>query len=635
MLNRSSNYLAVYPKPFTERNRHMQKLFSGAIIALLASFTAQATDVLIASRNQGGDHKWIRPWMLVKNTGTADFDLQYRTINYYFYDSDPQLLGKLSTPEIWNCSHGTDGIGFTFSSLSEATGPHGKKANYKCQVSFATSKNILKNTQMELKFGFHKNPYDPAFNEDDDWSYTTNTDYFIPTSAITLIGPLGTVFNGRVPVNLADLLAAAKTNIQYVIVIMQENRSFDHYFGTYPGTDNIPGGKVTVGFKGRQFSTEHLVSPIDQNMPHFTHDATTCITGGIDANGNLLATNFLQAAYNDAPGDDAYWKGALAYHTRTEIPNYWRYADNFVLADRLFASCASWSFPTHLYMISGWSAQCDATGCKSYFPDAQSRFPYGYGSFSWKTIVDVLESRGVDWRYYVAENFDVDNCASCDGPCINAVDNDTYFDIWDPLPNFDNIINNGLTYKIRNRTLAPDLDFAQGLNSFYNDINTNNLKPVSWIVPGAVGSEHAGNYAGRNISVTDGQKYVTTLINKIMNSPAIWPHCAIFLAWDDWGGFYDHVKPPAPDKNGYGLRVPAMLISPFAKKGYVDHQELSFDAYLKFIEDRFLDGERIRGDGRALDGKGSIREEAPNMGDVLYEFDFTQPARAPMTIGCP
>jgi hypothetical protein len=116
---------------------------------------------------------------------------------------------------------------------------------------------------------------------------------------------------------------------------------------------------------------------------------------------------------------------------------------------------------------------------------------------------------------------------------------------------------------------------------------------------------------------------VTSLINALMASPC-WATSAIFLSWDDWGGFYDHVAPPAIDPNGYGLRVPGLVISPYARAGYIDHQELSHDAYLKFIEDDFLDGERIPQQGRP-----DVRESlAP--GDLLYDFDFSAPPRAPI-----
>ncbi|MEO8889892.1 MAG: alkaline phosphatase family protein [Jatrophihabitantaceae bacterium] len=109
-----------------------------------------------------------------------------------------------------------------------------------------------------------------------------------------------------------------------------------------------------------------------------------------------------------------------------------------------------------------------------------------------------------------------------------------------------------------------------------------------------------------------------------------WDSTAIFLAWDDWGGFYDHVAPPSVDANGYGLRVPGIVISPYAKKGYVDHQTLSFDAYDRFIEDDFLNGQRLdpATDGRP-DPRPDVRENAKVLGDLSADFDFTQPPRPP------
>jgi phospholipase C len=112
-----------------------------------------------------------------------------------------------------------------------------------------------------------------------------------------------------------------------------------------------------------------------------------------------------------------------------------------------------------------------------------------------------------------------------------------------------------------------------------------------------------------------------------------WKSTAIFLTWDDWGGFYDHAVPPKIDANGYGLRVPGLVISPFAKKGYIDHQVLSFDAYNKFIEDDFLGGVRIdpATDGRR-DSRPGVRENAPQLGDLRNDFDFAQLPRPPIIL---
>ena len=132
--------------------------------------------------------------------------------------------------------------------------------------------------------------------------------------------------------------------------------------------------------------------------------------------------------------------------------------------------------------------------------------------------------------------------------------------------------------------------------------------------------------------VSAGQAYVTRLINTIMRGPD-WKSTAIFLAWDDWGGFYDHVVPPVVDGQGYGLRVPAMVISPYARRSYVDHQTLSFDAYAKFIEDDFIRGQRLdpANDGRP-DSRPEVRENGRELGNLISDFDFNQKPRRPLIL---
>ena len=152
------------------------------------------------------------------------------------------------------------------------------------------------------------------------------------------------------------------------------------------------------------------------------------------------------------------------------------------------------------------------------------------------------------------------------------------------------------------------------------------MPAVSWVVPSGAVSEHPP------APVSYGQSYVTSLINAVMKSPD-WRSTAIFLAWDDWGGFYDHVVPPTVDQNGYGLRVPGMVISPYAKRGYIDHQTLSFDAYDKFIEDDFLNGKRLNPatDGRP-DPRPDVRENERILGNLVNDFNFRQRPVSPVVL---
>ena len=126
---------------------------------------------------------------------------------------------------------------------------------------------------------------------------------------------------------------------------------------------------------------------------------------------------------------------------------------------------------------------------------------------------------------------------------------------------------------------------------------------------------------------------MTHVINAAMRGPD-WNTTAIFLAWDDWGGFYDHVRPIRIDENGYGIRVPGIMISPWADRDLdVDHQTLSFDAYLKLIEDRWLDGQRLDGQNMGWrDARPTVREDAARLGDLADAFDFTQVPIPPLIL---
>jgi phospholipase C len=187
--------------------------------------------------------------------------------------------------------------------------------------------------------------------------------------------------------------------------------------------------------------------------------------------------------------------------------------------------------------------------------------------------------------------------------------------MWNPLPDFTDVRQD------HERPLSQE-----PLSDFYAAAAAGSLPNVSWVTPDWADSNHPG------APIAQGQAWVTKLVNAVMRGPD-WKSTAIFLAWDDWGGFYDHVAPPVVDRNGYGLRVPGLVISPYARRGFVDHQTLSFDAYLKFIEDDFLGGRRIdpQTDGRP-DPRPDVRENAQILGDLTRDFDFRQQPRRPILL---
>jgi PKD repeat protein len=225
-----------------------------------------------------------------------------------------------------------------------------------------------------------------------------------------------------------------------------------------------------------------------------------------------------------------------------------------------------------------------------------------------------LHKAKIPWAYYVFNGTEPD----CQNPdqidCLPVPQNAKSAGYWNPLPRFDTVRNNNQTGNV------------QSMINLVTAAQTGNLPAVSWAIPTGSVSEHPVN------KVSDGEKYVTFLINQIMSGPE-WNSTAIFLTWDDWGGFYDHAIPPNVDGNGYGIRVPALLISPYARAGFIDHQVMSSDAYLRFIEDRFLGGARLdpTTDGRP-DPRPVVREKAPQLGNLLNEFDFTQAPRRPLIL---
>ncbi len=413
--------------------------------------------------------------------------------------------------------------------------------------------------------------------------------------------------------------------IQHVVVIMQENRSFDTYFGTYPGANGIslangqPSVCVPDPASGGCDHAFHTNQDRTSGGPHGQASAIADINGGrMDGfvgqaeHGRKTCGNLLNPGCAGTGTPDV-----MGYMDSREIPNYWTYAREFVLQDAMYEPNASWSLPAHLFTVSGWSARCsdprDPMTCSSDIrqpglPTAANPAPY-----AWTDLTYLLHQQGVTWGYFLSNGTQPD-CADDAMLCSHGKQQANVPGIWNPLPGFRDVQQDG------------QLGNIQTVDHFYSAAQAGTLPAVSWVVPNGMVSEHPPAL------VSVGESYVTSLINAVMRGPD-WASTAIFLTWDDWGGFYDHVVPPQIDENGYGLRVPGLVISPYARQGYVDHQTLSFDAYLKFIEDDFLGGQRLdpATDGRP-DSRPMAREAASQLGDLAADFDFSQPPRVAVVL---
>jgi phospholipase C len=423
-----------------------------------------------------------------------------------------------------------------------------------------------------------------------------------------------------------DTLALARSKIKHIIVIMQENRSFDNYFGTYPGAIGFPtqNGKFTACVNdpktGQCVYPYHDPSDKNYGGPHGVPAAIADINGG-------KMDGFIAVAESGTPGcqntlnpdcGGTSVTDVMGYHDARDIPNYWAYAENYVLQDHLFEPNASWSLPQHLFMVSEWSAICskakDPMSCvnNNRFPQVPPDFRPKPNSptqpapaYAWTDLTYLLFKNNISWKYYIQAGTQPD-CANDAADCPPVHQDATTPGIWNPLPYFETVKQDGQLQNIMDVT------------NYYKDAKNGTLPAISWITPSHPNSEHP------TALISDGQAWTTSLINAAMQGPD-WNSTVIFLTWDDWGGFYDNVVPPHVDKNGYGLRVPGLVISPYARKGFIDHQVLSHDAYVKFMEDIFLNGQRLdpATDGRP-DPRPTVRENVPQLGNLLLDFDFNQ-----------
>ncbi len=426
--------------------------------------------------------------------------------------------------------------------------------------------------------------------------------------------------------------------IKHVIIIFQENRSFDSYFGTYPGADGIPMRNGVPTVCNLDPKTGECVKPyLDHNDvncggPHAAEQSLADVANGKMNGfiGEVLAQRGfglypLDWARNHCkqPSSSKEADAVMGYHDGSDIPNYWAYAKHFVLQDHMFEALHSWSFPSHLYLVSAWSANCSqAHNPMSCVSDLmpRDRTLENPLPFAWTDITYLLHKYHVSWVYYLdhgalppPSGVPRNAAGRFKMPTAKTPTSGVPV-IWNVLPGFTDVHEDDQVANI------------EDLSRFFVAAKAGTLPSVSWISPNGNDSEHPP------AKVSVGQSYVTRIVNAAMESPD-WKSTAIFITWDDWGGFYDHVVPPRVDSMGYGIRVPGLVISPYAKQGYIDHQTLSPDAYLKFIEDVFLHGQRLnpKTDGRP-DSRPNVRENSPMLGNLMQDFDFSQSPRPPLLL---
>ena len=383
--------------------------------------------------------------------------------------------------------------------------------------------------------------------------------------------------------------------IKRVVIIIKENRSFDNYFGRYPGADGAASGKTSSGETVELTRARDVEDP---DLGHEFHDGLLAVNGGRMDGFDLVSQ-----------GDDL--RGYSSF-TRAGIPAYWAYADNFVLTDRFFSSLYGPTFPEHLYLVGAQSGRIVSNqidtgeeGPGAYCDDPTD-FVHAFrvlskmekrrvmtleeqaavdavkeywkvvrACFDFQVLPDLLNRRDISWRYYYSE----------DGLWFNAlraIRHIRYSKYWGP-------------------NAVEEKEFT---DNFMSDIKNGNLQEVSWVTPAKGFNEHPGGP-----SVCMGENWTVTQINALMESK-YWKETAIFVLWDDFGGFYDHVPPPHYDEFGLGPRVPVLVISPWAKEGFIDHTTYEFASILKFTE--------------TLHGLPCMTQRDCISADMFDAFDFDQ-----------
>jgi phospholipase C len=356
--------------------------------------------------------------------------------------------------------------------------------------------------------------------------------------------------------------------IQHVVVIMQENRSFDNLFNGFPGADSAQSG-MNLGV-----SAPLAVTPLG-NGPDLDHTHTGWWR---EWDGGKM-DNF---ASNPATASVAY-----SYIDPKETVPYWTLARNYTLGDRMFQSNTGPSFVAHQYMIAGQSGGASENpsggvwGCDA-LPGATvptigpngTDGPGIYPCFDYQTMADLLDAKGITWRYYA------------------------------PGPTTDSFFIISAYQAIRHIRFGSDWaqDVISPETQVLTDIAAGKLAQVTWIVPSFNNSDHPG-------APPQGPDWVASIVNAIGKSQ-FWNSTTIFIAWDDWGGFYDHVPPPQTDDMGLGFRVPVIVVGPYARRGYVSHVTHESSGFLRYIEEVF--------------NLPSLGTRDTNADDFRDCFDYTQ-----------
>ena len=364
---------------------------------------------------------------------------------------------------------------------------------------------------------------------------------------------------------------AGLSKIKHIVFIVKENRSFDSYFGTFAGADGASSGVTSTG------SVVQLGRTPDKTPYDIGHDWEDALTA-MD-NGKMDKFDLVKH------GNDKGYLLPYTQMTEAEIPNYFAYAKRFVLADRMFSSLSGPSFPNHLYTVAAQAGGalsnptkstswgCDADEDETVqVMDPEGKISPKFPCFDFPTLADSLQAAGISWRYY-------------------APHKGVYGYQWSTLDGIRHI-RFGPQWK---RNVVSDKQFAR-------DAKRGKLPSVSWVVTGGA-SEHPP------FSTCAGENWTVRQINAVMRGPQ-WSSTAIFLTWDDFGGFYDHVAPPSLDKFGLGPRVPLLIISPYARAAKVIHTQYEFSSFLAFVETRF--------------GIKPLGERDAQANNMLDAFDFDQ-----------